>query len=60
MDEHVSAQGKAIRDKCRAFAERYNPMMYDYTESASFPHRLIPEIAKLGIVGADLPAEVGG
>jgi len=34
--------------------------MYDYTESSRFPHHLIPEIAKLGIVGADCSKEVGG
>ena len=34
--------------------------MYDFTESSDFPHHLIPEIAKLGIVGADMPKEVGG
>ena len=34
--------------------------MYNYTENAEFPHHMIPEIAKLGIVGADCPVEVGG
>ena len=34
--------------------------MYKYTENAEFPHHMIPEIAKLGIVGADCPVEVGG
>ena len=34
--------------------------MYDYIESATFPHYMIPEIAKLGIVGADLPVNLGG
>ena len=34
--------------------------MYDYAESSSFPHHLIPEIAKLGVVGADCSKEVGG
>ena len=34
--------------------------MYDYVESSNFPHHLIPEIAKLGIVGADCSKEVGG
>mmetsp|Transcript_31279 Transcript_31279/g.41388 ORF Transcript_31279/g.41388 Transcript_31279/m.41388 type:complete len:94 (+) Transcript_31279:145-426(+) len=60
MDEYVGDAAKVIRDKCRAFAERQNPMMYDYTESSDFPHQLIPEFAKLGIVGADMPTELGG
>lgn len=34
--------------------------MYDYTESSKFPHHLIPEFAKLGIVGADCSKDVGG
>ena len=34
--------------------------MYDYTESSNFPYHLIPGIAKLGLVGADFPAELGG
>lgn len=25
MDEYLGAEAKVIRDKCRAFAERYNP-----------------------------------
>ena len=60
MDEHISEEAKVIRDKCRAFAERYNPDMLDYTESSHFPHHLIPEMAKLGVVGADCSKEVGG
>ena len=34
--------------------------MMDFTESSSFPHFLIPEVAKLGLVGADFPREIGG
>ena len=34
--------------------------MYDYVESSNFPHHLIPDIAKLGIVGADCSKEFGG
>ena len=34
--------------------------MYSYAEKAEFPFQIIPEIAKLGIVGADCPVEVGG
>ena len=60
MDEFLSNEAKQIRDKCRAFAERYNAEMYDYAESSNFPHYLIPEIAKLGFVGADCSKEVGG
>lgn len=60
MDEFVSDEAKVIRDKCRAFAERINPLLYDYTEAATFPHKFIPEIAKLGIVGADCSKDVGG
>ena len=34
--------------------------MMDFTESSTFPHFLIPEVAKLGLVGADFPKEIGG
>jgi len=27
MDEYISDEAKVIRDRCRAFAERYNPEM---------------------------------
>lgn len=60
MDEYVSDEAKVIRDRCRAFAERYNPEMYAYTESSNFPHHLIPEFAKLGMCGADFPKSIGG
>ena len=60
MDEYMGAEAKVIRDKCKAFAEYNNPLMYDYTESSNFPHHLIPEFAKLGLVGADMPKELGG
>ena len=60
MDEYVSDEAKVIRDRCRVFAERYNPEMYAYTESSNFPHHLIPEFAKLGMCGADFPKSIGG
>ena len=34
--------------------------MSDFYETSNFPHHLIPEIARLGIVGADCGKEVGG
>ena len=60
MDEFITDEAKVIRDKCREFAERVNPEMYDFAESSNFPHHLRPEIAKLGIVGADCSKDVGG
>ena len=38
MDEFMSAEAKPIRDKCREFAERINPLLYDYTEASTFPY----------------------
>jgi alkylation response protein AidB-like acyl-CoA dehydrogenase len=60
MDEFLTEEGKKMRDNVRSFMERINPEMYSYAEKAEFPYHLIPEIAKLGIVGADCPKDVGG
>lgn len=36
------------------------PTLYPYVDSTDFPHHLIPEMAKLGIVGLDTPKSMGG
>ena len=39
---------------------KVNPTLYDFHEKSSFPFHLIPEIASLGVIGADYPKEIGG
>ena len=56
----MGTEAKVMRDRCRAFAERHYSEMQDYIESSEFPHNLIPELAKLGVVGADFPISFGG
>jgi len=53
MDEFVSPTGMVIKKKVEEFATRLNPTLHPYTEKAEFPFHVIPEIAELGIVGAD-------
>lgn len=60
MDEFLSHEAILIKKKCEKFATEINSSLYDYTETATFPHHLIPRIAELGISGADIPKEFGG
>jgi glutaryl-CoA dehydrogenase len=46
---------RAVLARVRAFlAERVAPIAEEYWERAEFPHYLVPEIAKLGIVGLSI------
>ena len=60
MDQFLPKEGVAQRKAVEAFMEKINPTLYQFTESATFPHHLVPEIAKLGIVGLDTPKKFGG
>lgn len=55
LDETLSAQERAIRDKVRAFGERQVlPLINDYWERAEFPFELVPALAELGIAGTTI------
>ena len=55
MDELLSDDERAIRDKVRAFCEReVLPIINDYWERAEFPFELIPKLAALNIAGGNL------
>jgi glutaryl-CoA dehydrogenase len=55
LDEHLSEQERMIRDSVRRFvAERYLPGAAELYEKEQFPRDLIPEIAELGLLGANL------
>ena len=60
MDENLSSEAKVIKKKISDFMIQVNPILYEYHETTTFPHHLIPEIAKLGVVGADYPKALGG
>jgi len=52
LDDELSAEELAVRDKVRAFAEeRVLPIINDYWERAEFPEELLPPLAELGIIG---------
>jgi glutaryl-CoA dehydrogenase len=52
LDETLSADERALRDRVRAFADdEVLPIINDYWERADFPFELIPKLAALGITG---------
>jgi glutaryl-CoA dehydrogenase len=52
LDDLLSDEERAIRDKVRAFADReVVPIINDYWERADFPFELVPKLAELDIVG---------
>jgi glutaryl-CoA dehydrogenase len=52
LDDLLSDEERAIRDKVRAFAdEEVLPIVNDYWERAEFPFELMPKLAELGIAG---------
>lgn len=55
MDDLLTEEERAIRDKVRAFCDReVIPVAQDYWERAEFPFELIPKLAQLGIVGGSI------
>jgi glutaryl-CoA dehydrogenase len=55
MDELLTEDERAIRDKVRAFCDReVIPVINDYWERAEFPFALIPKLAELNIAGGSL------
>jgi glutaryl-CoA dehydrogenase len=52
---HFTPEERAIRDTVRAFVDaRVLPSVSDHFEKGTFPTDLIPEIAKLGLLGCNL------
>lgn len=60
MNEFLSKEGIQLKQDVSVLMAKINPTLYEYIETATFPHHLVQEIAKLGIVGADYPVELGG
>lgn len=60
LDALLTDEERMIRDAVRAFVDdRVLPIIKDHYREGTFPTELIPEIAKLGILGAGL-SEYGG
>jgi glutaryl-CoA dehydrogenase len=52
LDELLSDEERAIRDRVRAFADReVTPVINGYWERAEFPYELVPKLAEVGVVG---------
>jgi glutaryl-CoA dehydrogenase len=60
VDSLLSEEERLVRDTVRRFVdERVLPIIADCFEEGRFPMDLVPELAELGLFGANLPAEVG-
>ena len=60
LDGLFSEEERMVRDTVRAFAdERIIPIIDRHFEEGTFPMGLIPEMAGLGLFGANLPEEYG-
>ncbi len=52
LDEQLTDDERAIRDRVRAFGEQeVLPVINDYWERAEFPFELVPKLAALGVAG---------
>lgn len=60
LDSLLSDEEKLARNSVRAFVdERVKPIIGHCFEDGRFPSELIPEIARLGLLGASLPEKYG-
>jgi glutaryl-CoA dehydrogenase len=60
IDSLLSEEERAVRDSVRRFVdERVLPVIGDCYVEGRFPKELVPEMASLGVFGANLPEEYG-
>ena len=60
IDSSLSEEERAVRDSVRRWVdERVLPIIGDCYVQGRFPKQLIPEMADLGVFGANLPEEYG-
>src|SRR5262245_65830684 len=60
IDDMLNDEERMIRDTVRRFVdERVIPVIDEHFEKATFPTQLIPEMAKIGLFGGNLPEEYG-
>jgi glutaryl-CoA dehydrogenase len=60
IDSMLSEEERAVRDSIRRFVdERVMPIIGDCYVQGRFPRELIPELAALGVFGANLPEAYG-
>jgi glutaryl-CoA dehydrogenase len=60
LDSELSEEEKLARESVRKFVEaEVTPIIADCFEEGRFPKDLIPKLAELGVLGANLPEEYG-
>ncbi|MEL6545013.1 MAG: acyl-CoA dehydrogenase family protein, partial [Myxococcota bacterium] len=60
IDAQLSDDERAARDTVRSWvSDRFSPVVTEHHRQGTFPEELIPEIADLGLFGANLPEEYG-
>ena len=60
IDSALTEEERAVRDSVRRFVDdRVLPIIGDCYVQGRFPKELIPEMAELGVFGANLPEEYG-
>jgi len=60
IDSQLSDEEKAVRDSVRRFVDdKVLPIIGNAYVEGRFPKELIPEMAELGVLGANLPEEYG-
>src|SRR5256714_2816763 len=60
LDSVLSEEERAVRDTIRSFVdEKVLPIIGDCYIEGRFPKELVPEMAQLGMFGANLPEEYG-
>src|SRR3954463_450500 len=60
IDSQLSEEERAIRDSVRRFVdEKVLPIIGKAYVEGKFPREIIPEMAELGVFGANLPTEYG-
>jgi glutaryl-CoA dehydrogenase len=60
IDAGLTEEERAVRDSVRRFVdERVLPIIGKHYVDGTFPRELIPEMAELGVLGANLPEEYG-
>ena len=61
MDFRLTEEQEMIRDMVREFAEEeLKPKAAHYDETAEFPFEMLKKLAKLGLMGMNIPEEYGG
>ena len=60
IDSALSEEERAVRDSVHGFVDEHVlPIIGDCYVEGRFPRDLVPELASLGVFGANLPEEYG-